>query len=67
MASKTRVVRKPRPAASARPDTAGWAEAARAMHAASQDRLLDALTATRFDDKDWNWQRSGLPPFKGRK
>jgi hypothetical protein len=37
------------------------------MHAASQDRLLDALTATRFDDKDWNWQRSGLPPFKGRK
>ena len=40
----------------ARGPRAGWAEAARAMHARGEDELLDAPTSTRFDDKDWQWR-----------
>ncbi len=35
---------------------AGWAAAARAMRDERDDRLLDAPTRTRFDDKDWQWR-----------
>ena len=35
---------------------AGWAEAAQAMHARGDDRLLDAQTSSRFDDKEWQWR-----------
>ena len=34
----------------------GWADAAKAMHARSDDHVLDASTPTRFDDKDWQWR-----------
>ena len=34
---------------------AGWEEAARAMHARGDDRLLDPVTPTRFDDERWEW------------
>jgi antitoxin MazE len=34
----------------------GWAAAAQAMHAESDDELLDAPTRTRFDVKDWRWR-----------
>ena len=40
----------------ARGPRAGWAAAAKAMHAQADDRLLDASTRTRFDDKDWQWR-----------
>jgi antitoxin MazE len=40
----------------ARAPRAGWAEAAKAMHAAGHDALLDAPTATRFDREDWKWR-----------
>ena len=33
----------------------GWAEAARTMRERSDDALLDAGTATRFDRTDWKW------------
>jgi antitoxin MazE len=33
----------------------GWAEAARQMHQRDEDRLLDASTLTRFDEKEWKW------------
>ena len=39
----------------ARGPRVGWAEAAKAMHERGDDQLLDAQTATRFDDKDWQW------------
>ena len=39
----------------ARQPRAGWAEAARAMAEAGEDRLLDPPTATQFDDEDWTW------------
>ena len=35
---------------------AGWAAAAKAMHAEGDDQLLDAPTRTRFDVKDWQWR-----------
>lgn len=35
---------------------AGWAAAARAMHARDDDQLLDAPTRTRFDERDWQWR-----------
>ena len=35
---------------------AGWAAAAKAMHAEGDDQLLDAPTRTRFDEKDWQWR-----------
>lgn len=41
---------------SARAPRAGWAEAARAMHDAGEDRLLDAPAATRFEAEEWEWR-----------
>ncbi len=40
----------------ARGPRAGWEDAARAMRAKDDDRLLDAPTPTRFDDKEWQWR-----------
>jgi antitoxin MazE len=39
----------------ARAARAGWAEAAMSMHTRGDDRLLDAPTSSRFDDKEWRW------------
>jgi len=33
----------------------GWADAARKMRQREDDRLLDPLTPTRFDDEEWEW------------
>ena len=33
----------------------GWADAARQMRQRDEDRLLDAPTPTRFDEKEWQW------------
>jgi antitoxin MazE len=33
----------------------GWAAAASQMHQRDEDRLLDAPTPTRFDEKEWEW------------
>ena len=35
---------------------AGWAEAAKALHASGSDRLLDKATPTRFDREEWDWR-----------
>jgi len=35
---------------------AGWAEAAKAMHARDDDRVIDEPTSTRFDEVDWEWR-----------
>ena len=35
---------------------AGWAEAARLMRQADDDRLLDKTTPTRFDEEEWRWR-----------
>jgi antitoxin MazE len=35
---------------------AGWDDAARAMHAAGDDALLDAGSATQFDRDEWEWR-----------
>jgi antitoxin MazE len=35
---------------------AGWAAAAKSMHARTDDELLDAPTRTRFDEADWQWR-----------
>jgi antitoxin MazE len=40
----------------ARAPRAGWADAAKAMHAAGDDALLDAPTSTRFDREEWEWR-----------
>ena len=40
----------------ARGPRAGWAAAAKAMHAGADDQLLDGPTRTRFDEKDWQWR-----------
>ncbi|MEQ1575065.1 MAG: AbrB/MazE/SpoVT family DNA-binding domain-containing protein [Vicinamibacterales bacterium] len=40
----------------ARGPRSGWAAAAKAMHVEGEDKLLDASTRTRFDDKDWRWR-----------
>ena len=40
----------------ARGARAGWADAAKAMHARGEDRLLDAPTSSEFDEKDWQWR-----------
>lgn len=39
----------------ARRPRAGWAEAARAMHAQAHDVLLDESTPTRFEQEEWRW------------
>jgi antitoxin MazE len=33
----------------------GWADAARQMRQRNEDRLLEAPTPTRFDEKEWQW------------
>jgi antitoxin MazE len=33
----------------------GWTEAAAAMAARGDDRLIDAETPTTFDDAEWEW------------
>jgi antitoxin MazE len=35
---------------------AGWAEAAKAMHARGDDQFLDATTSSQFDEKEWRWR-----------
>jgi antitoxin MazE len=35
---------------------AGWAEAARQMHARGDDRPLDTAAGNRFDTEDWEWR-----------
>jgi hypothetical protein len=40
----------------ARRSRTGWAEAARAMAAAGHAGLLDAGSATRFDQDEWEWR-----------
>lgn len=34
---------------------AGWADAAKAMHALGDDQVLDATTSSKFDAKEWRW------------
>ena len=41
--------------AAARPRT-GWAEAARRAGGRGDDRALDDLASTRFDDEEWRWK-----------
>jgi antitoxin MazE len=40
----------------ARAPRAGWADAAKAMHAAGDDALLDATSETHFDRDEWAWR-----------
>ena len=40
----------------ARGPRAGWAAAAKAMHARGDDQLLDATISGRFDEKEWRWR-----------
>jgi antitoxin MazE len=40
----------------ARGPRAGWAEAAKAMHARGDDQLLDGATLSQFDAKEWRWR-----------
>jgi len=40
----------------ARRTRAGWAEAAGQLRERGEDRLLDAPTATHFDEKEWRWK-----------
>ena len=35
---------------------AGWADAAKAMRARGDDRLLDPATTSQFDEKEWQWR-----------
>ena len=35
---------------------AGWSAAARKMRERDEDLLIDAPTATRFDEKEWQWR-----------
>jgi len=39
----------------ARSPRAGWADAARAVRARDEDRLLDPSTPTHFDEEEWEW------------
>lgn len=34
---------------------AGWAAAAQQLQQSDEDQLLDPLSATRFDDEEWEW------------
>lgn len=34
---------------------AGWAEAAKEVHARNEDRLLDVPAPTQFDEEEWTW------------
>jgi antitoxin MazE len=40
----------------ARAARAGWADAAKLMHARGEDRLLDAATSSHFDETEWQWR-----------
>lgn len=40
---------------SVRPTRSGWADAAAGMTARGEDRLLDEVVSTRFDDQEWAW------------
>jgi antitoxin MazE len=40
----------------AREARAGWADAAKAMHARGDDQLVDAPKSNTFDDKEWQWR-----------
>ena len=33
----------------------GWAEAAKQLRERQEDRLVDGLMPTRFDDNEWQW------------
>jgi antitoxin MazE len=33
----------------------GWAEAAKELRERDEDLLLDPITPTHFDDKEWKW------------
>ena len=33
----------------------GWAEAAKELRERKEDRLVDGVTPTRFDDEEWQW------------
>jgi antitoxin MazE len=39
-----------------RQSRAGWAEAAARAHGRSDDQLLDAPEANRFDSEEWEWR-----------
>ena len=39
----------------ARTPRAGWADAAREMHASGEDQLLDEVPPSVFDDEEWEW------------
>jgi antitoxin MazE len=39
-------------AATVRP---GWEEAAKEMRRRDEDRLIDPVTTTRFDEEEWEW------------
>ena len=39
----------------ARTPRAGWADAAREMHASGEDQLLDEAPPSVFDDEEWEW------------
>lgn len=41
---------------SARRPRAGWGDAAKAMHAAGDDPLLDTAPPSAFDDEEWEWR-----------
>ncbi len=34
----------------------GWAEAAKRMREAADDRLLDTAAPTKFDEREWRWR-----------
>jgi antitoxin MazE len=38
------------------PPRSGWEAAARMMRERDEDRLLDPVTPTRFDQKEWKWR-----------
>ena len=40
----------------ARGPRAGWADAAKALHDRGDDRMLDAPTSSRLDEKEWRWR-----------
>jgi antitoxin MazE len=40
---------------SVREPRVGWEDAAKRMHKAGDDRLLDPSTPTRFDEEEWTW------------
>lgn len=33
----------------------GWQDAAKRMHQSGDDRMLEAMTPTRFDEQEWKW------------